>query len=147
MKRTIVAMNYRLYQILFLIYLVMSGHLIGLNEEIFRFGRGFFLLPTVYAVFCVAAHHFRKNWEYAKPKGYFLLAGSTLIPLLLLMGCIIALLVVPDAKLLQLRGFLFYIVIPCVLQLVILINYIICAVLTNREYQENKKQRSDAAEE
>lgn len=142
MKTLFVSINYRLCQFLFMLSLVMSGHLIGLNENTFRFGRGFFLLPTICAIFLAIAYRFWQNKEHTKAKNFFISAGITFVCVIPWICVLYIYLFLTDPALPKPRGFLFYAIIPFVAQMIIIINYIICGISTVRENKRLKDSRT-----
>ena len=147
MKKRLLVANVILYMILYGISLFNVGFYYGRRwDNYYRPGPDGFVLPVLHLIMLLWGVYLLCKQQYVTPKSYCILGVFTLLHIWLLVGIsfVIAFLhkgwlhaITPSGE--------WYMIMVYVFSAVICIVYIICAVLTYREYKEIRRQRRESA--
>ena len=147
MKKRLLITNAALYFVMYSISLFNIGFYYGERwGDYHRPSLDGFVLPVLHLIMLLWGIYLLCKREYVTPKSYCIFGVFTLLHIGLLVGSsfIIAYLhrgwlnaITPSGE--------WYMIMVYVLSTVICISYIICAVLTNREYKEIRRKRREAA--
>ena len=138
MKKKMMITNFVLYMLLLNYSLSYACIKIALGDEWF-FGNGAFSGAIFYGILGIFAFRFMKDWQYIKPKSFVILGGATFLPNLLMRVFFLILSIAQGNPLSESLTVFSPGVIEFVVQIVIFVIDIICAIQTYKEDKALKK--------